>query len=95
MHFVVFGGIEQAQVQLSLVSYRFAHCRDLLLNHIQRGVHGVMKFQLILNGHAANVQRIVLQSTDTHYKYVRDLLFDNLEKKQTWQTEKTARVHQC
>lgn len=61
MHFVVFGGIEQAQVQLSLVSYRLSHGRDLLLHHIQRGVHGVMEFQLILNRHAANVQRIVLQ----------------------------------
>lgn len=81
MHFVVFGGIEQAQVQLSLVSYRFAHCRDLLLNHIQRGVHGVMKFQLILNGHAANVQRIVLQSTDTHYKSVTSVMSDNLGRK--------------
>lgn len=60
MHFVVLGGVEQAQVQLPLVSDRLAHRGDFLLHHIQRGVHGVMEFQLILNGHAANVQRIVL-----------------------------------
>lgn len=80
MHFVVFGGIEQAQVQFSLVSYRFAHRWDLLLNHIQGGVHGVMKFQLILNGHTANVQRIVLQSTDRHYNLLQVSRLIILEK---------------
>lgn len=61
IHFIVLGWVEETEVQFPLVSQGFPNRGDLLLHHIQRSVHCVVKLQLVLSRHAADVQRVVLR----------------------------------
>ena len=65
IHFVVFGGVKEPQVQLSLVSHGLACCGDLLLHDVQRRVDRVVELQLILCRDTPDVQRVVLRRTHT------------------------------